>query len=309
MAIHCSGSHEISRVSALLFPSQLPGRQQPSLLLFLSPSLSSLSPPNPRFLILCITLHSYASYPILLRVCPLVFCASIMPENITTNTTTTDEAGKGKSVAGTVKKHFLHTIGKITFYDRAHDDKKFVNCNAFINIKPTMHLSATNAGASGSVLPVVNTTKARSGQGELPRFTWNNPKNGTGSYALVVEDLDARVAGVSSAYMHHGLFYNIPAGRLSANNFDVEKQAGENRNRLTATALNYITTRKKDLAYLVPSPSYGHGIHRYVFTIVALTEDFIAFDRPDKVTRKDFQNHIQGKVVSFGQWIGVSKRS
>lgn len=228
-----------------------------------------------------------------------------MPEVVST---TADNDGKGKSVKATMMKHLLQTVGKITFLDRGHDDKQFVNCHAFMNIKPTMTLTAINAGASGSFLPAVNITQAVSGQGELPRFTWNNPRNGTASYVLVVEDLDARGSGITGAYMHHGLFYNIPPGRLGANNYDVEKQSGENRSRLTATALNYVDTRDKDLAYLAPSPSYGHGTHRYVFTVVALTESFISFKRPDKVTRKEFQKYIKGKVVSYGQWSGMSKR-
>lgn len=209
--------------------------------------------------------------------------------------------GKSKEIAEAAKKRGLYLFGKMTQFIRHKDEKQFINCDAFENIRPTMQLIAVDAGKYGSLLPEINLTHSKTSVGELPRLAWKNPGRGTNSFALIIEDLDARM----QSHMHHGIFYNIPPDRLTIDDKDAKNSEGRNLNRLTPSALSYITTRNKDEPYVAPAPSLGHSIHRYQFTIVALTDLFIGFDRPYKVTVAEFQESIRTSVVSYGQWVGM----
>lgn len=207
---------------------------------------------------------------------------------------------KRKEVTEAAKKRALYAFGKMTKFLRHNDEKQFINCEAFKDIKPTMELMAVTAGESGSILPTTHSTLRKNGRGVMPRFTWKDPGNGTNSFAFVVEDLDARLP----SRMHHGLYYNIPPDRLMIDHRDVRNHSGRNLSRLTSSSISYISTRNGNEPYIIPAPVLGHGVHRYQFTIVALSDLFIGFDRPYQVTIRELQEEIKHSVIAYGQWVG-----
>lgn len=191
-------------------------------------------------------------------------------------------------------------VGKVTSFVCNNDGKQILLSPAFRGIESHIKLYADDIGPPGSILRKKHTTDADDG-GCLPCLSWTdaNPAN-VKSYALLCEDLDATYPD----HMNHGIFYNIPPSRRNITVNDVEKQAGANNPRLTSTSWNFVTTHGNN-SYLVPDPPANEATHRYVFTIISLDLAPLSFARPKKVTKKEFHKAIEGKVISWGQWIGL----
>lgn len=180
-----------------------------------------------------------------------------------------------------------------------NDGKQILLSPAFRGIESHIKLQADDVGPHGSILRKKHTTDADDG-GRFPRLSWTHGNlDNHGSYALICEDLDASYPD----HMHHGIFYNIPPARRNATVSDVERQDDTNTLCLTATSWNYVTTHGKN-SYLVPDPPANEATHRYVFTIIALNLMPLNFTCPKKVTKKQFHKAIEGKVITWGQWIG-----
>lgn len=205
-----------------------------------------------------------------------------------------------KEITEAAKKRALYEFGKMTKFLRHNDERQFINCEAFKDVKPTMQLLAVTAGESGTHLPDTHTTLRQNGRGVMPRFTWKDPGNGTNSFAFIVEDLDARLP----SRMHHGIYYNIPPDRLVIDFRDIKNHSGRNLCRVTSSSFSYISTHNGNEPYIIPAPVLGHGVHRYQFTVVALSDLFIGFDRPYQVTIRELQEYIKDSVIDYGQWIG-----
>lgn len=62
------------------------------------------------------------------------------------------------------------------------------------------------------------------------------------------------------------------------------------------------------MAYCGAGAPYGHGSHRYVYTIVALNAR-LEFPHPEKVTKNDLKRAMLGKVIGWGQWVGTFERT
>ena len=191
-------------------------------------------------------------------------------------------------------------VGKVTSFVCNNDGKQILLSPAFRGIESHIKLYADDIGPPGSILRKKHTTDADDG-GCLPCLSWTdaNPAN-VKSYALLCEDLDATYPD----HMNHGIFYNIPPACRNITVNDVEKQAGTNTPCLTATSWNFVATHGNN-SYLVPDPPANEATHRYVFTIISLNLASLNFVRPRKVTKKEFHKAIEGKVISWGQWIGL----
>lgn len=71
--------------------------------------------------------------------------------------------------------------------------------------------------------------------------------------------------------------------------------------------------RKKNLrgtAYSGPKLLLNHGAHRYVYTIVAVSGDGeVAFAaNGTKPTRDEIAKGLEGRIVAWGEWVGVYER-
>jgi len=94
------------------------------------------------------------------------------------------------------------------------------------------------------------------GQNTAPALTWDNVPAGTRSFALLMNDIDAPVAGG----FHHWVVYNIPAQvRTLEGNASFEQG----------------TTSMNTHAYFGPCPPPTGQPHHYIFTLYALKVDHV----------------------------------
>ena len=192
---------------------------------------------------------------------------------------------------------------RIMLYQLHHKDKPIAESDVLRSFEPNIAVRSSDVGPSGFILRREHTIDANDGKGKIPVIVLNPLTNvHVDHYALVCEDIDSRIGTVT----HHGIFYNIPSARWDAKEGDIKRQAGENKPRLTDSAWNYVTTYNTD-SYTPISPPRGHGSHRYVFTVLALSQS-LTFNNPDKVTKMEFHRALSGKVVGWGQWTGVFGR-
>ncbi len=100
------------------------------------------------------------------------------------------------------------------------------------------------------------------GEGEnvSPALAWENPPDGTRSFAVICHDPDAPLVSANGTYgFVHWALYNIPAAIRSLDEGTREHTAGVNDMKKTG--------------YGGPMPPEGHGSHRYYFWIIALNEE------------------------------------
>ncbi|MCL6590812.1 MAG: YbhB/YbcL family Raf kinase inhibitor-like protein [Firmicutes bacterium] len=135
-------------------------------------------------------------------------------------------------------------------------------------------------------------SRTNKGKNLSPPLSWNNPPNGTKSFALIVEDPDIPLFGSFS----HWVIYNIPAetselkeGISSWEKFPNGTIQGKNGYRRTG--------------YVGPHPPWGK--HRYIFKIYAL--DTILKSSPI-LTRKTLLQAIEGHILAQAELIGCYER-
>jgi len=119
-----------------------------------------------------------------------------------------------------------------------------------------------------------------------PTFSWKNVPAQTSSFAFVMNDPDAAVAGG----FHHWVVYNIP-GNVSTLKGNAPFTEG-------TTSLN---TR----AYFGPCPPATGQLHHYTFTLYALS---ISHIQKEGLTYDGLMQEIGGHVVGATTLIGTFRR-
>lgn len=148
---------------------------------------------------------------------------------------------------------------------------------------------ASPAFADGARLPERFTAD---GDGASPPLVWAGAPEGA-RLALIVEDPDAP----TGQPMVHAVVVDLeaPAGRLEEGGIARDGQHGEvGRNS---------SYRK---GWLPPDPPNGHGEHRYVFQLFALTTD--APDPGDTPGRTALVEAMRGHVLASGVLVGTYSR-
>lgn len=98
----------------------------------------------------------------------------------------------------------------------------------------------------------------------------------------------------------------IPTTKTSVVNADFAP-AGDDDN-LLAGGFRYGENRRGNV-YIPPRPLLNHGVHRYLYFIVALSEPLPeALTKSKKASRKDIGDAIEGKVLGWGSWMGQCER-
>ncbi len=124
------------------------------------------------------------------------------------------------------------------------------------------------------------------GQNTAPTLLWDNIPEGTRSFALLLNDIDAPVA----AGFHHWVVYNIPAdARTLAENTPFE--AG--------------TTSMDTHSYFGPCPPPTGQPHHYVFWLYALKIDHV---QQKELTFDSLLHAIEGHVLAAASLIGQYQR-
>lgn len=138
------------------------------------------------------------------------------------------------------------------------------------------------------------------GKGRFPSLTWAAASPETKEFLLVSEDPDAPL----SRPIVHGIYYGIAPSRTSVSEADFVEAEGAYS---LEGGFRYGKNRR-GIVYIPPKPLLGHGPHRYFFTIVALSQPIDTTKLSDVPTIDEVGKAIEGKVLGWGEWIGVYER-
>jgi Raf kinase inhibitor-like YbhB/YbcL family protein len=103
------------------------------------------------------------------------------------------------------------------------------------------------------------------GENLSPALEWSDPPAGTKSFAVLVHDPDAPTGG---AGFWHWIVTDIPPSARA-----LPQGAGSADGKNLPSGSKQYETDFGDVGYGGPCPPKGHGPHRYVFTVYALSVD------------------------------------
>lgn len=136
---------------------------------------------------------------------------------------------------------------------------------------------------SGQQIPVQFTCD---GHDEAPALSWDDPAEGTKSFALIVDDPDAP----GGTFRHWGA-YNIPAAARS----------------LAGVAFAEVVNDFGKTGYGGPCPPQGHGVHHYHFKLLALGIDRLSLPADAKVA--DLEREAEKHIVGRSELVGTFERN
>jgi Raf kinase inhibitor-like YbhB/YbcL family protein len=149
-----------------------------------------------------------------------------------------------------------------------------------------MQLESSDFHAGGA-LPLVSMATDCGGKNQTPALRWNGEPPGTKSFALVVHDPDAPLAGG----FYHWVLYDIPA-----RTHELARGAAP-----AAAQLGVVSTGRA--AYYGPCPPPGPA-HHYVFELYALDVARVSSDAPLNAT--ELQRRIDGHVLAKATLTGLA---
>ena len=151
-----------------------------------------------------------------------------------------------------------------------------------------MRLRST-AFADGSTIPARFTCD---GEDLSPPLDWDNPPEGTRSFALLCDDPDAP-AGV----WRHWAVYDIPRDRRGLQEGLPPEGAG----------VMQATNDSREIGYGGPCPPRGHGRHRYHFRLLALSVDRLP--RVSKPSCQSVEREARKHLIAEAILVGTYQRS
>lgn len=139
--------------------------------------------------------------------------------------------------------------------------------------------------AEGQPLP----TSARADSGNVaPTLRWSGAPEGTKSFVVTVYDPDAPTG---SGFWHFAA-YNLPP--------DTTELVGAELPDAAVLVKNEVG----QLAFMGAAPPPGHGVHRYFFTVSALSE---TIEVPADATPAVLGFTLRGSLIGRGQLMGTAE--
>ena len=144
------------------------------------------------------------------------------------------------------------------------------------------------------------------GADTLPTLNWTLPPSILASsvkeYLLVIEDADAPLPKPIT----HAIFYKIPGSKTTIAQEDIEKTGKGNELK---GGFRY-GKNLRGTAYGGPKPLRGHGEHRYFYQVIALGEALDAGKMSKVATKEELGRELsmEGRVLGWGEWVGVAER-
>lgn len=193
--------------------------------------------------------------------------------------------------------------------DGAHGTRKlFTRCDNILPKfrRPNISVTSPTLGPSGSFLTADN---AGDGANRFPALAWELPAELASDpgrvheYLIVVEDLDVPLTG--SIVL--GIFYGIPASKTSVEPADFVKTGKGLFGRELQGGFKYCPMRRNRV-WNGPRPVRKHGPHRYYFQVIALYSTIDRKELSEFPTKEGFIGAIEGKVLGWGEWIGMYER-
>jgi Raf kinase inhibitor-like YbhB/YbcL family protein len=181
----------------------------------------------------------------------------------------------------------IRAIGRRLRGWRAGMEHRVAEDDRFFDVPHAIELRS-DAFASGEAMPASR---------ESPALQWSVVPAAAQSLVLVVEDVDAPLPRPFT----HAIVYAIDPAIMSFTAGAIGRPDSPQTGDEYDVGYNGIGRR----AYIAPSPLPGHGVHRYVFTLLAV--DYVPrFDQPP--TRGRLLNAVAGHVVALGELIGTAER-
>lgn len=189
-------------------------------------------------------------------------------------------------------------ISRIFANAKGRDAWLFTKGPAFAQIpQPDISIECTEVGPTGSHMPSHLTAD---GAGHFPTLSWPMATPEVKEYLVISEDPDAPLPSP----IIHGVYYGISRDATGVINLDFEPTGKENELK---GGFRYGKNRRGNI-YTPPRPLLGHGSQRYFYTLIALNESLDVSRMSALPTAEEVAKEIEGKVVQWGQWVGVYER-
>jgi hypothetical protein len=130
------------------------------------------------------------------------------------------------------------------------------------------------------------------GAGTSPPLSWVNPPAGTQSFALILDDPDAPLAGGFT----HWVLYNIPAATLS-----LPENIPPGQSNMAVGGLQGVNGTGQP-GYIGPAPPSGSGIHLYRFNLYALN---VMLSPSPGATKNDLTAAMGTHMIGNALLIGI----
>ena len=197
-------------------------------------------------------------------------------------------------------------VGHLLSWVRKHDSKLFTRGEAFKKYpEPNMRVACVALQDGSNELLVQHTPM---GQNQFPNITWVAPTSATGElvspvmeYLVIVEDPDAPLPQP----VVHGIYYGIPGSKTCITARDLQ-QISATKNEL-AGGFRYGANRARNV-WSGPKPMLGHGVHRYMFQVIALRSRLEGQLRAFS-NKARFEIAVRDRVVGWGMWVGTFERT
>ena len=211
-------------------------------------------------------------------------------------------------------------LGWLLSNQKGRDARLFTKGSAFKDHpEPTIEITSPDVGPSNSNLklevtplhsipfpsPWATDTDQHTqwGTNTFPTLSWTLPPTLTNrvvEYILIAEDADAPIPSPPT----HGAYFAIPSSKTRVSNSDFAFLSPDSNELKGGFRLG---RNIRGTIYGGPRPVLGHGPHRYFYELVALGEGLglEGEEGKRKVGVKELGERCVGKVVGWGQWVGV----
>ncbi|WP_328315695.1 YbhB/YbcL family Raf kinase inhibitor-like protein [Streptomyces sp. NBC_00388] len=150
----------------------------------------------------------------------------------------------------------------------------------------------------GDVMPLVHGAKPVGGEELSPQLAWTAPPPGTAQLLLVVEDIDVPIAKPA---VHCVALIDPALGHLDPGALDARQPS----------AGVQVLRASLGRGYRGPAPIKGHGPHRYIFQMFALSapvDGAPGATRVDRTRPRALLATITAPVLGRGRMTGVFER-
>lgn len=186
-------------------------------------------------------------------------------------------------------------LGRLLYRLRGYDAQLFSRSAAFAQCpKPTIFITSPDCGNTGAKL-IHGYSKF--GGGRFPCLEWKKAGPDVKEYLLLAEDPDAPLRKPNV----HGIYCFVPPHVTSITNEDLDVVSGVEGTKQIRAGYG-VGKNRRNVVYIAPRPPLGHGPHRYIFQLVALSQGLDPKSLSEVPTKQEVEEAIIGKVVAWGMW-------
>lgn len=196
-------------------------------------------------------------------------------------------------------------LGYVFYSFKGRDSGLFSHSNAFAAHR-TPTIKVRSPSCPSDVLGIDNTPFGRN---VCPDLEWETPtalSKPIREWILVAEDPDVPIPWP----IVHGMYHGIPASKTSVTAADLKLKEGSQVELEGGFSLG---ANLRGTVFAGARPIMGHGPHRYVFTVVGLTEPLgiesgKGSGKKGRVTKEEMLKLIDGKIAAWGEWVSTYER-